>query len=207
MMKSLCLVLTILLFVYCNNTTHRAPAGDVSQAENTLTGTPNDMPCVFTDPDTSVAGVHLRDTESVLRILGAETTIEGGTTQVFASVDKKQMLALTVHPGDLSNQVSILSIAYADQPAHDARQLPVEAFVTEKGMRLGHRKEQLLEILGACFTVTDSTEEHHTLHYSIELPNDSKTKLLQRLRMPGYYAAYTFRKNTLHHIVFGFENP
>ena len=163
--------------------------------------------CAFIDPDTSVIDIKLRNVESTLNILGNQTKLEGDSTHIFYSSDKKQKLGLTVHPGDYYSQVSIFNISYSDNLKQNFRQINSKEFKTEKGIKLGISKKEILEKLGTCYTAKDSTGNSIVLNYRIELPNDSKTKLLTSNNMPIYYATYRLTNDKLEKIEFGFEYP
>jgi hypothetical protein len=163
--------------------------------------------CAFVDPDTSVLGIKIRNAESTLNFLGKQTKLEGDSTYVFFSSDKKQKLGLTVHPGDNFSQVSIFLISYSDKSKQNFRQINSREFMTEKGIKLGTNKKEIIEKLGTCYVAEDSTKNSIELNYRIELPRDSKTKLLTRNNMPIYYATYRLKNDKLENIEFGFEYP
>lgn len=163
--------------------------------------------CSFSDPDTSVAGIKIRNVESVLKVLGGQTKLEGDSTHIFFSSDKKQTLGLKVQPGDYFSEVSVFTISYADNSKHKLRQITVKEFETEKGIKLGLTKKQIIEQLGSCYIAKDSTRKSIVLSYSLELPKDSKTKLLLTNNMAIYYASYTLKDDKLDKIEFGFESP
>lgn len=163
--------------------------------------------CDFIDPDTSVVGIKIRNVESTLNILGRQTKLEGDSTHVFYSSDKKQKLGLTLHPGDYYCQVSIFKISYSDNSKQNFRQINSKEFKTEKEIKLGISKKEILEKLGTCYTTKDSTKNSIELNYRIELPNDTKTKLLTSNNMPIYYATYKLKNDKLEYIEFGFEYP
>ena len=167
----------------------------------------NKSKCEFVHPDTSVVGIKIRNAESTLNILGKQTKLEGDTTHVFYSSDKKQKLGLTVHPGDYYSQVSIFNISYSDNSKQNVRQINLREFKTEKGIKLGISKKEIIEKLGTCYVAKDSTKNSITLNYRIELPNDSKTQLLTNNNMPIYYAIYRLTNDKLENIEFGFEYP
>lgn len=167
----------------------------------------NKSKCSFIDPDTSVVGIKIRNVESTLSILGKQTKLEGDSTHVFYSSDKKQKLGLTVHPGDYYSQVSIFNISYSDNSKQNVRQIKSKEFATEKGIKLGISKREIIEKLGTCYVAKDSTKNGIVLSYGLELPNDSKTKLLTSNNMPIYYATYRLKKDKLENIEFGFEYP
>ena len=163
--------------------------------------------CVFSNPDTSVIGIKIRNAESTLKILGQKTKLEGDSTHVFYSSNKKQILGLRVHPGDYYSQVSIFDISYSENQSKNLRIINSEEFKTEKGIKLGINKKEIIEKLGNCYTAKDSTENSMQMFYSIELPKDSKSKLLEKNNMPIYYAKYKLVGNKLINIEFGFEYP
>lgn len=163
--------------------------------------------CAFVDPDTSVVGINIRNAESTLNILGKQTKLEGDATHIFYSSDKKQKLRLTVHPGDYYSEVSIFNISYSDYSKQNVRQIKTKEFETEKGIKLGISKKEIIKKLGTCYVAKDSTKNGIVLNYRIELPNDSKTKLLKSNNMPIYYATYRLTNDKLENIEFGFEYP
>jgi hypothetical protein len=163
--------------------------------------------CVFSNPDTSVVGIKIRNAESTLKILGQKTKLEGDSTHVFYSSNKKQLLGLSVHAGDHYSQVSIFNISYSENPSKNLRRINSEEFKTEKGIKLGINKKEIIEKLGHCYITKDSTKNHLVMFYSIELSKDSKTKLLEKNNMPIYYAKYKLIGNKLKNIEFGFEYP
>lgn len=167
----------------------------------------NKSKCNFVDPDTSVVGIKIRNVESTLNILGKQTKLEGDSTHVFYSSDKKQKLGLTVHPGDYYSQVSIFNISYSNNSKQNLRQINSREFKTEKGIKLGISKKAIIEKLGNCYTAKDSTKNSIEINYRIELPNDSNTKLLTNNNMPIYYATYRLTNDKLESIEFGFEYP
>ncbi|RYG50619.1 MAG: hypothetical protein EOO01_10315 [Chitinophagaceae bacterium] len=163
--------------------------------------------CTLQDPDTSLSGIMLRNALSAAHLIGTNNKPDNKEQYNFYSKQDKETLALTQHPGDRKNQISIFSVSYSDKADHGYKQLNVETFETEKGIKLGMTKEEVLSRLGNCYAVVDSSSEFIELYYRIESPHDSKTSLLQRHHMPVYYASYIFGKNSLRFFEFGFEYP
>jgi hypothetical protein len=141
--------------------------------------------CIFIDPDTSISGINLRSAESVFAILGSKAKWKGGTTHVYFSSDQKQELSMIVHPGDPVNQVSIFNISYADEPKTASGAVNTSEFITEKGVKLGMSKKDIIQKLGNCYMVMDSTKETIEMHYTIEISDDSRTKLLHATICPS----------------------
>jgi hypothetical protein len=163
--------------------------------------------CDFPDPDTSLNGIILRNSESAGSVIGTDKKMDETERYHFYSLQQAETLTLTQHPGDGKNQISIFSVSYSDKADHGYKQLKVETFQTEKGVKLGLTKQQVIDKLGKCYSVVDSTESCIELYYRIENPKDSKTRILESNNMPIYYATYTFCKDTLRHYEFGFEYP
>ncbi len=163
--------------------------------------------CDFLEPDTSLCGITLRNSISADKVIGTDNKTDEREQYHFYSLMNAETLTLTQHPGDGKNQISIFSISYSDKADHRYKQLNFDTFQTEKGIKLDLTKEQVVEKLGNCYTVVDSTKDRLELYYRIENPKDSKTKILESNNMPIYYAIYTFCKNKLRYYEFGFEYP
>ncbi|CAD0009531.1 hypothetical protein FLACHUCJ7_04278 [Flavobacterium chungangense] len=212
-------IITILLLTNCNNSNNKTvnktdrmelvpePDKELKEEYEKKQKALSQTTCVFSNPDTSVVGIKIRNIESTLNILGKKTKLKGDSTHVFYSSDKKQKLGLTVHPGDYYSQVSVFNISYSGNSKKNFRQINSKEFETEKGIKLGITKRQIIEKLGTCYIVKDSTTNGISLNYRLELPNDSKTKLLRSNNMPIYYAAYRLTNDKLENIEFGFEYP
>ena len=162
--------------------------------------------CIFDNPDTSLSNIKLRDAESATTALKVKR-LNGDTTYNFYSRDKLQVLGVTVHPGDYYSQVSIFQVKYSDRSINKKTSLSIERFATEKNIRLGLPKKEVVARLGSCYTTSDSTKNAMTLNYRLESPQDSRTKLLERQNMPIYYATYKFKSDKLVAFEFGFEYP
>ena len=163
--------------------------------------------CDFLEPDTSLYGITLRNSISADKVIGTANKIDESDQYHFYSTMDNETLTLTQHPGDGKNQISIFSVAFSDKAEHEYKQLNIETFYTEKGIKLDLTKEQVIGKLGNCYAVVDSTKDCIELYYRIENPKDSRTKILETNNMPVYYATYTFCQNKLRYYEFGFEYP
>jgi len=163
--------------------------------------------CDFLEPDTSLCGITLRNSKSADNVIGTDNKNDESEQYHFYSTMDNETLTLTQHPGDRKNQISIFSVAFSDKAYRGYKQLKIETFQTEKGIRLGLTKEQVIEKLGKCYAVVDSVKDCIELYYRIENPKDSRTKILETNNMPVYYATYTFCKDKLRYYEFGFEYP
>ncbi len=212
------ILLSILLFVNCKNSQGNdseenerielvpEPDKDLKLKYKEKQNLKNSV-CDFSDPDTSVCGIKIGNVESVLKVLGEKTKLQGDSSHVFYSKNKDQQLKLTVHPGSFYSQVSIINVSYSKNITKKVQTINEALFQTEKEIKLGMSKSQIIEKLGNCYIAKDSTKNNIELYYRIENPKDSKTKLLQNNNMPIYYASYIFKKNKLESFEFGFEYP
>jgi len=164
-------------------------------------------PCIPYNSDTSLAGITLRDAQSTLKIVGKSAKIDGGSPAVYLSSDKKELLTLTVHPGDNQNQVSVLNLSYAGKNAKGIQSAIKSNMETSAGIQLGMNKNQVVEKLGSCYTAQDSILKNITLNYRIESGREDISMLLKKYNMPVYFAKYVFQKDELQTIEFGFEAP
>lgn len=163
--------------------------------------------CNFVAPDTSLCSITLRNSSSADKVIGTDNKIDEREQYHFYSKYVRETLTLTQHPGDGKNQISIFSVSLSDKADHGYKQLNIDTFQTEKGIKLGWTKEQVIGKIGSCYAVVDSAKDCIELYYRIESPKDSRTKILETNNMPIYFATYTFCKNKLRYYEFGFEYP
>ena len=163
--------------------------------------------CDFSEPDTTLCGIALRNSKSADKVIGPDNKIDERGEYHFYSLMNAETLTLTQHSGDGKNQISVFSVALSDKADYGYKQLNIETFQTEKGIKLGLTKEQVIEKIGNCYAVIGSTKDCIELYYRIENPKDSRTKILETNNMPAYYGTYTFCKNKLRYYEFGFEYP
>jgi hypothetical protein len=213
-MFRLTVILTLLYCLTgCSNTDNKSAIADKpilsAKADKDLPGKNEEKAkatCIFDNPDTSLSDIKLRDAESAINALKVKR-LNGDTTYNFYSQNKSQLLSVTVHPGDNYSQVSIFQIKYADNSKIKAAPTTLDSLVTEKNIRLGITKNEVVSKLGNCYTTNDSTKHSVTINYRLESPQDSRTQLLERQNMPIYYATYKFKKDKLIEFEFGFEYP
>ena len=174
-----------------------------NEAHQTL----NKSVCTFSNPDTSLSKIKLRDSESSVRIISAKDKIDDNDEYHYYSTMSRETLTMTQHAGDGKYQISIFKVEYSDKADHRYRKLDIDTFKTEKGIRLGLNKKQIIERLGSCYAAQDSTNGYIELYYRLETPNDSQTKILESNNMPIYYASYKLWNDKLEKFEFGFEYP
>lgn len=163
--------------------------------------------CNLTEPDTSLSGIILRNSESATKVIGNENKMNNSEQYKFYSKLERETLTLTQHPGDGKNQISIFKVEFSDKASYDYKLLNIDTFKTEKGIKLGLTKKQIIDKLGNCYVPIDSTKGYIELYYVIEQPKDSKSKILKNNNMPIYFASYKLWNERLEQFEFGFEYP
>jgi len=218
MKKIFLAILTISLLTNCNNSQtksvdknervelvpepdkHERLLGEAIQKLKTLN-------CDFNEPDTSLCGITLRNSISADKVIGKENKTDEREQYHFYSKMNVETLTLTQHTGDGKNQISVFNVTYSNKAYYGYKQLNFDTFKTEKGIKLGMTKQEVINRLGKCYVAVDSTKNLIELYYRIENPKDSRTKILESNNMPVYYATYGFWKNELKQYEFGFEYP
>ncbi|KFF03539.1 hypothetical protein [Flavobacterium reichenbachii] len=163
--------------------------------------------CLLDEPDISVNGIEIRNFESAKKVIEDKDKIDELGQYHFYSNREDETLTLIQHPGDSKYQISIFKIENSTKESLNYRKIKADAFKTGKGIKLGMSKNDIVKILGKCYAPIDSTKGYIELYYTIELPNDSKSKLLEKNNMPSYYASYKLWNNKLQKFEFGFEYP
>lgn len=218
MLRFMIIILTIHVLTACNNSQDKASSKkdrleflpesnkdlrEKSEAEQKHKTTD----CIFLNPDTSLSNIKLNNSESAELIIDAKDKIDNYDQYHYYSTMYRETLTMTVHPGDGKYQISIFNVEYSDKLDYGYRKLNFDTFKTEKGIKLGLNKKQIIERLGNCYVAKDSSKDFVELYYRLQTPNDSKTKILENHNMPIYYASYKLWKDRLEKFEFGFEYP
>lgn len=205
MLRLSLLFILIAMLASCKDSNQESVAADAKDTTETALRRESSA-CEFNNPDTSLSGIVLRDSETAEKLLGVKELL-GDTAYYFSSKDRNQILEVKVYPGDGISQVSYFRVGSAVSAVSKAAPTSIVEFASEKGIRLGIAKEELVSLLGNCFTEKDSSASAITLSYRLELPADSKTGFLKRQNMPIYHGAYKFVNDKLSEFEFGFEYP
>jgi hypothetical protein len=201
MLKILNFLLLSWAVVACNQQGgHHDIAADTAEARNK----PEDT-CNYLDMDVSIAGINIYDSESFIAIAGENNKFCEGETYCFSSKNGHEELRLTIHPGTSANVISEFDVRSTRVSGSKYRRLPVDSFITGKGVCIGMRRADLVKTFGNCYTSEQRYNE--TIRYRIERPRDIKDSLLKRLNMPVYYAEYLIKEGYVAAFKFGLEYP
>ena len=195
MIRLITIVLIIALLISCNSNSRsasniREPVQDSvkKMAEQKASAKAAQIShCNVLYPDTSLAGIRLREPNSALAIIGDKDKYYEDEQYHYYSATQNETLSLTQHPGDGKYMMSIFKVELSDKADHGYRKLNIEKFTSEKGIQIGVSKRQIIDKLGSCYTTKDSTKGYIELYYRLEEPDKSATKLLARHNMPIYY--------------------
>ena len=218
MNKFIISILTILLLTNCNHSQHKSvdkndrlelvPEPDKDERlKYEALDTLRKSGCILTDPDTSVCGIKIGNSNTAIQIIGDKDEADSLDQYNYYSTYKRETLTLTQHPGDGKYCISIFKITKSGKKTKGYRVLNIDAFKTEKGIKIGMSKKEITNRLGFCYAPIDSVNGYIELYYRLEAPKDSKTKLLASNNMPIYYASYKLSNNRLYEFEFGFEYP
>lgn len=218
MLRTIIIILTVHVLTSCNSSQDKTPSAkdrtelipepdkDLREKYETHQNL-KEGNCIFSNPDTSLSKIKLRNPESTIKIIGNNDKADDNGQYHYYSTMYRETLTLTQHPGDGKYQISIFKVKLSDKADYGYRKLNIDTFQTEKGLKLGMNKEQITRKLGKCYVAKDSVKGYIELYYRLEIPNDSQTKLLKRNNTPAYYAPYKLWKNKLEEFEFGFEYP
>jgi hypothetical protein len=172
--------------------------------------------CKQIKAESDVIGIRIGDAQSAVRVIGEagfptaeqDKNKAGADTSLpyvrFATRDGREELKLYEHYGDEVNSYNEIEVTPARASVSAAKRLPVANFTTERGIKLGITEQALTRILGACLKRRRGNAGETTIQYSIDDPGHA---LLERAKMPSYYAHYVFRRGKLARFKFGFEYP
>lgn len=214
MLRLSTIILIIVFFPGCNGNS-RSANNNLGPVQDSAKKT-NEQPvvtesqvsgCSFLYPDTSLAGITLREPNSTIAIIGDKDKYYEDEKYYYYSKNWNETLSLTQHPGDGKYTISIFKVELSDKADHGYRKLNIEKFISEKGIQLGLSKKQIIDKLGTCYTTKDSTKGYINLYYRLVEPDKSAIKLLIRHNMPIYYASYKLWNDKLQRFEFGFEYP
>ncbi len=159
--------------------------------------------------DIAVNSLYLWDRNSVEEMLGSDIHWEYQDDDIFprycvSNRDQTQFLTLIFHPGSIKNEFSECIISY-QPPEEQIHTLDfIEEFETLKNIQLGTKKDKLKNELGYPHNET-SINDTTIVQYKIDNLKDSD--FLKFYYTPIYYGNYTFAKDRLIQIQFGFEYP
>jgi len=166
--------------------------------------------CDFFTPDTSIYGIKLSDTTSVLKVIGAKYKIvEDKSRELpymsYVNNDGREEIFLIVHYESPRYEFNEVEVNMEASPGVTSNKIAVDHFTTGLGIHIGMTKADVISRLGSCYTSSLDHMGNEELHYRLHDYNNSD--FLKRYNMPLYYGFYTFKSSILIKFKFGFGHP
>lgn len=156
--------------------------------------------------DEAVAGMAFGDSSALKKITGNSYFINKEADipyTTFSNQSQTETISLFFHPGTTKGVFSEIKISLAGKIKRSDKEkkqlLQIPHFVTQKGILLGMKQEQVLLILGSRGLVSKTKD---VLFYKI-----TGSEVPSKYNMPEYFGRYTFKKNLLVEAHFGFSLP
>jgi hypothetical protein len=118
------------------------------------------------------------------------------------SAGRRQQAKLFHHYGSVLGAFPELEVWPAEPDRATGTRVPIAAFSTEHGLKLGLPEDEVIRKLGTCFRRERDAAGDTALLFEI---TDPSHPLLRRAGCPSYFARYAFRKGRLRWFRFGFD--
>jgi hypothetical protein len=165
-------------------------------------------PCRMRNPDLSVYDVRLADSESAIRKLGAGPPLLESEDDLprarFVTKNGAQELTLYAPYSAPPDEYGEAEVRFAGTEALTLDSLPVEAFVTGRGIALGMTPDEVIARFGKCMQGRERRGATETIQYVIDRANNDPD--LKTYGYPLYYAEYEFERRKLVRFRFGFAS-
>jgi hypothetical protein len=167
--------------------------------------------------DLGVSGIMLYDTSNVKMILGLSDELFEDLLDAYfpphfnyVNQDTSELLVLLFHPGSYRYEFAEFKILKLPEKFSERFNVlsNVKIFTTYKGLSLGISIDEFRNIFGNGF-VKETNNGEIILTYTLvgEDPDYLNNQFLEFYSSYFYYGHYTFLKNKLIKIEFGFEYP
>ncbi len=165
--------------------------------------------CRMKNPDVSIAGILLTDSESAIKVVGTGANLVENEDDLpharFVSSNGAQELVLFQHYGANDDEYAEAEVRIANAEALALKDLPIESFKTGRGVELGMSVAEVQALFGTCFKSRQKTGQE--LFFEYEIANADRDNDLKNFGYPVYYAEYEFKSGKLARFRFGFAYP
>jgi hypothetical protein len=157
--------------------------------------------------ESALIGVRLNDVNSAERVLGRSAraaNVPDEDMDRYFSADGRQEVRFIYHDGNGSGEYQSIEVLPATEKASQAPRLATSRITTERGVRLGMMREDLVRLLGPCHRVErqwGTGRGSPTASMILAMPSCAGSAC------PSYYAHYDFKDGRLVQFEFGFEAP
>lgn len=168
-----------------------------------------DAKCRMKEPDLSISGIQLTNSDSAVRVVGASPPLVETEDDLpharFVSTNGAQEMVLFAHYGAVSDEYAEVEVRVAGPEALALTDLPIESFKTGRGVELGMSSEKVLGLFGTCLKSRQKSGSGLFLEYEID--DADRDAELKGYGFPIYYAEYEFKSDKLIRYRFGFAYP
>jgi hypothetical protein len=157
--------------------------------------------------ESALIGVRLNDPGSAERVLGRgmkAANVPEEDMDRYLSADGRQEIRFIYHGGSGLGEYQAIEVLPATEKASRAPRLATSRITTERGVRLGMTRDELVRLLGPCHRAERQYDGATRIAYRIDDPGHA---LVRRVGLPVYYAHYDFKNGRLVQFQFGFEAP
>lgn len=165
--------------------------------------------CRMNSPDITISGITLTDSESAVRVVGADAELIENDHDLpharFVSTNGAEELVLFAPYGANPDEYAEAEVRVAGTEALTLRDLPIETFTTGRGVRLGMTIKEVEALFGRCVKARQRSGNEVFIEY--EIKNADRDPELGRFSFPLYYAEYEFQRGKLVRFRFGFAYP
>ena len=165
--------------------------------------------CRMKSPDTVISGITLTDSESAVRVVGADAELIENDHDLpharFVSTNGAEELVLFAPYGANPDEYAEAEVRVAGTEALTIRDLPIETFRTGRGVALGMTIKEIEALFGRCVKARQRNGNEVFIEY--EIKNADRDPEIGRFGFPLYYAEYEFMRGKLVRFRFGFAYP
>lgn len=165
--------------------------------------------CRMKNPDVSISGMTLMDSDQAIKLVGGSIRLEESEDDLpqarFVSTNGSQEMILFAHYGAIDDEYAEVEVRVAGAEAIALPDLPIESFKTGQGVELGMTVAQVQALFGTCFKSRQKSGSD--LFFEYEIQDAEKDPDLKMFGYPVYYAEYEFKRGKLVRFRFGFAYP
>jgi len=162
-------------------------------------------------PDTTINQINLEDSRSIIKKLKADTSViteivkESPWRLQLRNKFGNQLLTLFFHPGNSTWAFSEFKVQILSQEVNMEKMIKLNdnEFITEKGIKLGLSKSELIRKMGRP-TNTKIENGFEIIEYRIIDPN---SMMLKKYNQAEYFAIYKLKNDRIIEFHFGFVMP
>lgn len=164
--------------------------------------------CRMKDPDLTIAGIRLLDAQSAAEVVGSGAELRGGEEDLphasFVNEHGNEQLDLFAHYGASVDEYAEAEVHEAGSQALVLKDLPVESFITGRGVGLGMTARDVIKLFGTCVKARESDGDAEIIQY--EITRSQMEPVMLGLGYDSYFAEYEFSSGKLVRFRFGFEH-